>query len=87
MGSEAQLVRDLKRSRNGVLETLYNTYAPTFLSVALRYCGNREDAEDVVHDGFIKIIRNIDSFKSRTNGSFEGWIKRIMINISLLRLL
>jgi len=83
MGREEQLVRDLKRRKNGVLETLYNTYAPTLLSICLRYCGNREDAEDVLHDGFMKIIRHIHSFKARSTGSFEGWMKRIIVNTAL----
>lgn len=64
-------------------EALYDTYAPTLLSLCIRYCGNREDAEDVLHDGFIKIIRNIDSFRARQPGSLAAWMKRIMINTSL----
>ena len=53
------------------------------LSLCLRYCGNVADAEDVLHDGFIKIIRNIDTFTDRGAGSFEGWMKRIMVNTAL----
>ncbi len=83
MGRDDKLVRDLKRGKKGVLESLYNTYAPSLLSVCLRYCGNRQDAEDVLHDGFIKILKHIDSFKSRSSGSFEGWMKRIMANTAL----
>jgi len=47
----------------------------------MRYCKRREEAEDVLHEGFIKVFRNVKSF--RGDGSFEGWIKRIMINTSL----
>ena len=83
MGHDEQLVRDLKRREKGVLETLYHTYAPTLLSICLRYCGNREDAEDVLHDGFMKIIQHIYRFKARSTGSFEGWMKRIIVNTSL----
>jgi len=49
----------------------------------MRYCGNIADAEDVLHDGFIKVIRNIDSFRDRGPGSLEGWMKRIMVNTAL----
>ncbi|MBE0649005.1 MAG: RNA polymerase sigma factor [Bacteroidales bacterium] len=83
MGHDEELVRDLKRRKNGVLDTLYNTYAPMLLSVCLRYCGNRQDAEDVLHDGFIKILKHIHTFKSISSGSFEGWMKRIIINTAL----
>ncbi len=83
MGRDEQLVRDLKRRKNGVFDTLYNTYAPVLLGVCLRYCGNRQDAEDVLHDGFIKILKHIRTFKTRSSGSFEGWMKRIMVNTAL----
>ncbi len=65
------------------VESLYVKYAPALLSLCLRYCGNHADAEDVLHEGFIKIIRNLPSFKPRPNGSPEAWMKRIMVNTSL----
>jgi RNA polymerase sigma-70 factor (ECF subfamily) len=64
-------------------EALYDTHAPTLLGLCKRYCGNLEDAEDVLHDGFIKIIRNMSQFEDRNGGSFEGWMKRIMVNTAL----
>jgi len=63
--------------------SLYDHFAPTLLGLCKRYCGNIEDAEDVLHAGFIKILQNLDKFKPRNNGSFEGWIKRIMVNTAL----
>jgi RNA polymerase sigma-70 factor, ECF subfamily len=77
------LVKDLKKGNQRALGKLYDTYAPAFLSIAFRYCGNRQDAEDVLHEGFIKIINNIHRFKSRKSGSFEGWMKIIIINTAL----
>ncbi len=64
-------------------ELLYDLHAPKLLGLCKRYCGNLEDAEDVLHDGFIKIMKNLSHFEERTNGSFEGWIKRIMVNTAL----
>jgi RNA polymerase sigma-70 factor (ECF subfamily) len=49
--------------------------------VCLRYAGSREDAQDILHEGFLKIFEKINQFESR--GSFEGWIRRIMVNTAL----
>jgi RNA polymerase sigma-70 factor (ECF subfamily) len=62
---------------------LYDKHAPWLLGVCLRYTGNREDAEDVLHDGFMKIIRSIESFQEKQTGSLEGWMRRIMVNTAL----
>jgi RNA polymerase sigma-70 factor (ECF subfamily) len=83
MNSEDQLLNELIRKRTDAIKVLYEQHAPSLLSLCLRYCGNVEDAEDVMHDGFIKIIKNLHTFKPRDNGSFTGWMKRIMVNSSL----
>jgi len=62
---------------------LYDLHAPWLLAVCIRYCGNREDAEDVLHDGFIKIFRHLDRFNSKHPGAMEAWMKRIVVNTAL----
>jgi RNA polymerase sigma-70 factor, ECF subfamily len=62
---------------------LYEKYAPGFLGICLRYCADIKDAEDVLHDGFLKIMKSRSTFQPRTNGSFEGWMKRIIVNTAL----
>jgi RNA polymerase sigma-70 factor, ECF subfamily len=62
---------------------LYDQHAPRLLSICMRYTGNREDAEDVLHDGFMKIIRNIGTFSKRHDHSLEAWMKRIIVNTAL----
>jgi len=64
-------------------KVLYEKYAPGFLSICMRYCGNIKDAEDVLHDGFIKIMKNLPKYREIKGGSFEGWMKRIIINTVL----
>ena len=49
--------------------------------VCMRYSNNRMEAEDLLQDGFIKIFDNIAKFKQE--GSLEGWIRRIIVNIAL----
>ncbi|MDZ7743127.1 MAG: RNA polymerase sigma factor [Bacteroidota bacterium] len=51
------------------------------LAVCLRYCKSYEEAEDVLQEGFIKIFNNIEKY--RMDGSFEGWIRRIMVNTAI----
>jgi len=65
------------------IEAIYDHYAARFLGLCYRYCGNREDAEDIMHDGFMHIIRNAHQFHSRGEGSLEAWMKRIMVTTSL----
>lgn len=56
-------------------------FAPKMFGVCLRYARDRSEAEDNLQDGFVKVFSNIKSF--RHEGSFEGWMRRIMVNVSL----
>lgn len=60
---------------------LYKKYGSVMFGVCLRYARNKVEAEDILQEGFLKVFENIASF--RGDGSFEGWIKRIMINHAL----
>lgn len=71
---------NLDRASIGVL---YDRHAPWLFGVCLQYMGNREDAEDVLHDGFMKIILNIGNFKERQPGCLEAWMRKIMVNTAL----
>ena len=62
---------------------LYRQFASTMLGVCLRYSQSRQEAEDILQEGFLKVFQNIASF--RKEGSLEGWVKRIMINHALNR--
>lgn len=54
--------------------------------LSLRYLGNSEDAEDCVSEGFVKIFENIKLFDYQEINSFEVWMKRIVINQSLMNI-
>ncbi|MEO6071532.1 MAG: sigma-70 family RNA polymerase sigma factor [Chitinophagaceae bacterium] len=57
---------------------LYQKYSGKMLAVCYRYGHNREDAEDMLQEGFIKVFSQIHTFESR--GALEGWIRRIMVH-------
>ena len=57
---------------------LYNRYSPKMLSVCYRFAHNREDAEYMLQEGFIKIFSQMHTFGNR--GAFEGWIRRIIVH-------
>ena len=62
---------------------LYDLFAPKMMGVCLRYSKNREEAEEVLQEGFLKVFTYIKNF--RGDGSFEGWIRKIMVNCTLSR--
>ena len=60
---------------------LYKKFASTMLALCFRYARNRDEAEDFLQEGFLRVFQKISTF--RREGSFEGWMKRIMINNAL----
>ncbi|RYG05624.1 MAG: sigma-70 family RNA polymerase sigma factor [Chitinophagaceae bacterium] len=57
---------------------LYGKYSPRMLSVCYRFAHNREDAEDMLQEGFIKVFGQIHTFQNK--GAFEGWVRRIIVH-------
>ncbi len=62
-------------------KSLFNRYASMLLGVCMRYARNKEDAEDILQDAFIKIFKKLSQFKG--DGSFEGWMRRVVVNTAL----
>ena len=60
---------------------VYEMFYGKMMGVCLRYTNNKEEARDLLHDGFIKVFENINKFNY--SGSFEGWIRRIMVNTTI----
>lgn len=56
---------------------LYNQFAPKMLAVCMRYSKTREEAEDILQDGFVQVFKSLHAFKFA--GSFEGWMRKIMV--------
>ncbi len=70
----------LKGSRRDQ-ELLYRRHSAKLYAVCLQYSGNDEEARDILQEGFIKIFENLVHYKHE--GSFEGWVRRIMVNTAL----
>jgi len=83
--SEKQLIKKSILGDREAQKRLYEKYAPKMLGVCRQYIKDLQFAEDVMINGFVKVFKNLDSF--RFEGSFEGWIRRIMVreSISYLR--
>ena len=59
-------------------QALYNRFSPRMLGVCYRYARNREDAEDMLQEGFIKVYSQIHQYKG--SGALEGWIRKIIVH-------
>ncbi len=81
MLNEKKLIELLKKNSESAFVELYNKYSPVLFGICLRYAKERTEAEDILQESFIKIYENIDSFKNE--GSLEGWLKRIVVNVSI----
>ncbi|MDO4216914.1 MAG: RNA polymerase sigma factor [Bacteroidales bacterium] len=60
---------------------LYDRFAPTMLALCIRYMGNRDEAQDVLQDGFVKVFNSLRNLKDAAQ--LRSWIERIMINTAL----
>jgi RNA polymerase sigma-70 factor (ECF subfamily) len=74
----------IEKCREGdklALQQLYKFYAPRMKGICLRYVHSVHEAEDVFQDSFIKVLKSIKTYSYK--GSFDGWIKRIVINTAI----
>jgi RNA polymerase sigma factor (sigma-70 family) len=74
----------IKRCRAGqrkAQEELYKQFSGKMMAVCMRYATDRMEAEDMLQNGFIKVFQKMDDY--RGEGSFEGWIRRIMVHASI----
>ncbi|MEY3442494.1 MAG: hypothetical protein RLZZ519_775 [Bacteroidota bacterium] len=78
---EERMVRGCVKGQPQHQEALYNLYYRKMFGVCLRYAPDRETAEDILQDGFVKVFKNIGSYEGK--GSLEGWIRRVVVNTAL----
>lgn len=80
-GITEEVIRLAAQGKSRYVELIYRALSPVLFGICLRYSANRDDAEDILQESFIKIFNNLGRF--RHEGSFEGWARRITVNTAL----
>ena len=78
------IIKGCQRKKYRYQKKLYDKYAHLLYAICFRYFKNADDANDALQEGFIKIYEKIEDY--RGEGSFEGWIKRVQVNLCLMQL-
>jgi RNA polymerase sigma-70 factor (ECF subfamily) len=76
-----QLIEECVKGNARAQKMLYEKFGPKLFAVCNRYASNYEESQDVLQDGFVKIFEKLSSYKGE--GSFEGWMRRIVVNTAL----
>ena len=79
--TEQEVIAGCQRAESKAQKCLYERYASPMYGICLRYLKNQMDAEEALLNGFMKIYKNIAQYEGK--GSFEGWVRRIMVNEAL----
>lgn len=79
--SETDLIAGSLHGNRKMQSELYHRFAPRMYGVCLRYAANAEEAEDILQEGFVKVFGKLKSYRSE--GSFEGWVRRIFVNTAI----
>ena len=81
--TEEELVKLCRQGDNEARKQLYERYGGRLFAICMRYVGNRDEAEDVLHDGFLKLFASFDKFDWKGEGSLPAWMGRVMANEAL----
>ena len=76
--TEEAILQGCLKNEAAAQRELYNRYSPKMLAVCYRFAHNREDAEDMLQEGFIKVFTQMHQY--RNEGALEGWIRRIIVH-------
>jgi len=80
-GNEREILDGCKQGNRIAQKQLFDLFSQKFFVLCLRYSANEDEAKDLLQEGFIKIFQNLGSYKEK--GSFEGWMRKIMVNNAL----
>jgi RNA polymerase sigma factor (sigma-70 family) len=79
--TDEELISGCLKGSEACHTALYHRYSSRLYAVCLRYARNKSDAPDILQDGFVKIFKSLSQYTG--NGSFEGWMRRVMVNTAL----
>ncbi len=80
--TNSELIVACRTNDRKAQQLLFDRFSPMMMGVCKRYLKNQEDAEDILIEAFCKVFKSLPQFKSM--GSFEGWIRRIVVNECLM---
>jgi RNA polymerase sigma factor (sigma-70 family) len=78
ISDKKEIIIECQNGNRQAQQSIYQWLAPQMYALCLRYTHNKMEAEDCLQDGFIKVFTKIDTYGF--NGSFEGWVRRIIVN-------
>ena len=78
---ERDEIESAKQGDQNAMHSLYMKYSSAMLNTSYRILNQREDAEDVLQESFIKAFKHLDQFKYQS--TFGAWLKRIVVNLSI----
>ncbi|MEI6681292.1 MAG: RNA polymerase sigma factor [Bacteroidota bacterium] len=81
MEDERELILQCLRQEVSAQRTLFNWLAPKMYPLCLQFVNNRDEAEDILQTAFLRVFTNLHKY--RFEGSFEGWVRRIIINTAI----
>ena len=76
-----EIIESCQRGKRSAQKQLFNSFYAKMLGICMRYTNDKDQAQEVVQEGFIKIFEKLGEFDFK--GSFEGWMRRIMVNASI----
>jgi len=79
--TDLELLRGCLESNAKAQKVFFERYAPKMFGVCLRYASCKEEAEDMLQDGFVRVFNNLSSY--RNEGSLEGWVRRIIVHVAI----
>lgn len=78
--TEREMAEGCRADDNQARRALYECYGGRLLALCRRYTGRQEEAEDLLHDGFLSVFSAIRTFRYRGQGSLEAWLRRVFAN-------
>ena len=81
---DQHIIKGCKKGDAKAQAELYHRYKAQLFGVCLRYAAGRQEAEDLLQDGFIQIFK--DLYQYRPTGSFPGWLRKVVVNVALQHL-